>query len=309
MSSPTQKNTPTNIETWWSINKLVVTVILTWLISNIIAVGVAMPMFDFSEKTMVEFIANPIIYPQYKMAMLQIQGIISVFTFVAAPMFYLKYVDNVANPIVLSRIEPISVKPLLWILTPLIVIGFMPVDSWIVEWNQSIALPEAFKGIEQWAKETENQLQALTKYLTSFDNIIEFLAALVILSVVPAIGEELLFRGVLQNKIQQLTKNYHVAIWIAAFVFSAIHFQFYGFVPRLLLGALFGYLYVWSGNLAIPMLAHFVNNGFTLLLLYAGVNLDTTVPIEFAALSFVLVSTFVYFFKKIATENTQQPTL
>jgi membrane protease YdiL (CAAX protease family) len=135
---------------------------------------------------------------------------------------------------------------------------------------------------------------------------VEFLAAIVILAIVPAIGEELLFRGILQNKIEMLSKNKHIAIWITAFIFSFIHFQFYGFVPRLLLGALFGYLYIWSGNLTIPILAHFINNGFTLLLLYAGVNFEMSVPMEITILSFILVISFLYIFKKTSTEKNYE---
>jgi membrane protease YdiL (CAAX protease family) len=143
-------------------------------------------------------------------------------------------------------------------------------------------------------------MQELTTYLTNFENIVEFLAAIVILAVVPAIGEELLFRGILQNKITLLTKNYHVAIWVSAIIFSAIHFQFYGFVPRVLLGALFGYLYVWSGNLGVAILAHFINNGFTLFLIYAGLSLDAVAPIELCVGATVLVITFLYLFRRQA---------
>jgi membrane protease YdiL (CAAX protease family) len=76
------------------------------------------------------------------------------------------------------------------------------------------------------------------------------------------------FRGLIQNELKRGTGNPHLAIWVAAILFSAIHMQFFGFVPRVLLGALFGYLYHWSGNLIIPMFAHFFHNGFTLIMLH-----------------------------------------
>ena len=88
------------------------------------------------------------------------------------------------------------------------------------------------------------------------------------IGVLPAIGEEVLFRGVLQRKLTEHWVNPHLAIWVAAALFSAIHVQFYGFLPRLLLGALFGYLYYWSGSLLIAIFAHFVNNGVMVLMLY-----------------------------------------
>ncbi|MEL7006274.1 MAG: CPBP family intramembrane glutamic endopeptidase, partial [Bacteroidota bacterium] len=94
------------------------------------------------------------------------------------------------------------------------------------------------------------------------------LVAIIVIAVIPAIGEEIVFRGMLQNELHTASKNAHVAIWVSAIIFSAIHMQFFGFFPRLLLGALFGYLYYWSGNLIIPILAHFINNGFSLVLVY-----------------------------------------
>jgi uncharacterized protein len=80
------------------------------------------------------------------------------------------------------------------------------------------------------------------------------------IAILPAIGEELMFRGVIQRIFTNWTKNYHWGIWISAFLFSAMHMQFYGFLPRMLLGGMFGYLLVWSGTMWVPILAHFVNN-------------------------------------------------
>ena len=72
----------------------------------------------------------------------------------------------------------------------------------------------------------------------------------------------------------------HVGIWLAAALFSAIHLQFYGFVPRMLLGALFGYLYIWTGNLWVPMLAHFFNNGFAVVMMALNKQKITTIDLE-----------------------------
>jgi membrane protease YdiL (CAAX protease family) len=80
------------------------------------------------------------------------------------------------------------------------------------------------------------------------------------LAIIPALGEELVFRASLQKILGRWTGNYHLAIWLSAIIFSGIHFQFYGFFPRMFLGALFGYLLVWSGSIWLPILAHFLNN-------------------------------------------------
>ncbi len=78
-------------------------------------------------------------------------------------------------------------------------------------------------------------------------------------------GEEFLFRGVIQRLFTEWTRNRHVGIWIAAFLFSFIHFQFYGFLPRFLLGLYFGYLLVWSSSIWVPVTGHFINNGVAVL--------------------------------------------
>jgi membrane protease YdiL (CAAX protease family) len=150
----------------------------------------------------------------------------------------------------------------------LLVPALAPLLELTITWNKNLVLPEFLSGIELWAKTKEIELAQLTEYLIAFSDFGQFLTGLLVIAVLPAVCEELLFRGTIQPYIQRLTGSPHRAIWITAFVFSAIHLQFYGFVPRLLLGALFGYLYYWSGNLSIPILGHFVNNGITVVLSY-----------------------------------------
>jgi hypothetical protein len=91
---------------------------------------------------------------------------------------------------------------------------------------------------------------------------------LIIVALLAAVGEELLFRGAMQNIIIEWTKNKHTAVWITAILFSAMHAQFYGFLPRMLLGVVLGYLYIWSGSLWLSMLFHFLNNGLAVLFSY-----------------------------------------
>ena len=86
------------------------------------------------------------------------------------------------------------------------------------------------------------------------------------MAILPAVGEELLFRGLLQQKLFSCFKNIHISIWITAFLFSALHLQFFGFFPRFLLGALLGYMFYWSGSLWLPIIAHFTNNALALLM-------------------------------------------
>jgi membrane protease YdiL (CAAX protease family) len=91
---------------------------------------------------------------------------------------------------------------------------------------------------------------------------------LFIIAILPAVGEEFFFRGVLQKILIKLFKSGHVAIWVTAFIFSAMHFQFFGFVPRFILGLIFGYLFFWSGTLWLPVISHFINNAVPVIMAY-----------------------------------------
>lgn len=148
-------------------------------------------------------------------------------------------------------------------------VALMPFTGLVAEWNEGMKLPDLFSELELWMKNSENRLAGLTEFLMSFQTYGELVVAVVVVAVIPAVGEEVLFRGILQRKLAEHWANVHLAIWVSAFIFSAIHFQFYGFLPRLFLGAMFGYLYYWTGSLAMPIFSHFVNNAVTVVLMWA----------------------------------------
>lgn len=198
-------------------------------------------------------------------------------------------------------------------LVVLIVVAFMPFDGLIIEWNQNMHLPQTLAPLEQWIRDKEQDLQALTKFLTNFSTTSQLLIALLVIGVIPAIGEETLFRGVLQRNLIYWTGNIHVGVWLSAALFSAIHVQFLGFFPRMLLGALFGYLYVWSGNIWVPILAHFVNNGFTVFMVYlyqhkwTSMDIESTesVPILGSLVAFFITGGLLYYFRQINTHSSE----
>jgi uncharacterized protein len=143
-----------------------------------------------------------------------------------------------------------------------------PFINFIGEINSKMTLPPAFSSIEHWMRESEDTAENLTKLFLKTDTIWGLLFNILMIGIIPAIGEELLFRGIIQRIFSEWTKSAHWGIWISAILFSALHFQFYGFVPRVILGAIFGYLLVWSGNLWLPVLAHFINNTVAVIAYY-----------------------------------------
>lgn len=136
------------------------------------------------------------------------------------------------------------------------------------ELNSNMVFPEWLSGVEQWMKNAELNAEEITMAFLKVDTTAGLLFNLFMIAVLPALGEELLFRGVIQRIFTKMTKNHHWGIWISAILFSALHMQFYGFVPRMLLGVLFGYLLVWSGSMWLPIIAHFFNNGIAVIAFY-----------------------------------------
>lgn len=152
-----------------------------------------------------------------------------------------------------------------YILTLLTLVISIPAMNYLIEWNSSVQLPESLTEIQQWMQASEQNAENMIKSMLGSPTVPNLIMSILVIGVLAGLSEELFFRGALQKIFQSKPMNSHVAIWITAFIFSAIHMQFYGFVPRLLLGAFFGYLVLWSGSLWLPIAAHAFNNIVTVL--------------------------------------------
>lgn len=193
----------------------------------------------------------------------------------------------VIPPLVLARIERHrSVyfrfgkrsQTSLWLWAAVVMVAAMPLIEFSAALNQQMDFPSFLHKLEVWMKEKETEATAMTHLLLSTTSFGGLVFNLLLVAVIAAVGEEFTFRGVLQPVLGRWTGNEHAAIWITAVVFSAIHLQFYGFLPRMLMGAIFGYLYLWSKNIWLPVLAHFVNNAgvviYAFILQRQGQSLD-----------------------------------
>ena len=179
--------------------------------------------------------------------------------------------------------------------------------------NQQITLPECFSTIEVWMQQQEEAAAVLTERFLSSDSIGVFVVNILLMALLPAVAEELTFRGVLQHLFtaRTCTRTPHIAIWATAIIFSAIHCQFYGFIPRMLLGAVFGYALAWSGSLWLPMLMHFTNNALAVILYFTAhkAGWDTSSMDAFGTgdtwwvgvLSLILVVVGIYLLRRSTT--------
>lgn len=135
-----------------------------------------------------------------------------------------------------------------------------PVTSLAGQLNSGMVLPDWLSGVEEWMKDKEEYADHLLDQLMAPETFPGIWLNIVIIAALPAISEELIFRGVFQKIFQNLFRSGNFPVWFTAFLFSAIHLQFYGFLPRFILGLIFGYLFLWSRNLWLPIIAHFINN-------------------------------------------------
>lgn len=196
------------------------------------------------------------------------QGVASIFMFVVPPIVYY-YITRKENRMQALGLRRLSSPWWLIIVAVALMIVSIPVTTTLTTWNEGMHLGGAFSGIEKWMKELEETAQALTDKMTNVDTIGGLLLNLLVIALIPAVGEEMTFRGVIQ---QSLTRrmNPHIAIILSAAIFSFFHFQFFGFFPRLFLGILLGYMFYITGSLWTSILMHFVNNGAAVTLYYLG---------------------------------------
>ena len=177
--------------------------------------------------------------------------------------------------------------------------------------NKQMELPSFMEPIESWMRSQEETAEQLTLKLLAGGGIITLFFNLIVIAVAAGITEEFLFRGALQRIIGNWTHNHHIIIWSAAIIFSAFHMQFFGFLPRMLLGAYFGYLLYWTRNIWIPVFAHFVNNAFAVIAMSDTQLKDNefiTGDISQNLLPYTIVAIVALFFfvcccKKLKTNN------
>ena len=190
--------------------------------------------------------------------------------FVVPPFLIAWFISSNAMDFLGFKQKPLSSSLIISIV--IIIIG-LPVINYLGEINANMKLPSFLSRMENWMMDKETQYTILTERLLEANNITTLLLNIFMIAILPAIGEELAFRGILQNLLASWFKNKHLGVIVTAFIFSAIHMQFYGFIPRFILGLYLGYLFVWSGSIWLPMAAHFFNNFAAVLFYYlAGKN-------------------------------------
>lgn len=218
---------------------------------------------------------------------------------------------SILNFFKLKELRTIQLLPVLFLLFVL----FLPILNFTVEWNKLLELPSWLSDLENWMRNAEDSAKIKTDALLRMNSYTDLLVNILLIGLLPALGEELAFRGVVQQTLIGKSSSPHWGIWGAAFLFSFIHFQFFGFLPRLLLGAFFGYLFFWSKSLWLPILGHFINNAGAVLISFyfkengieekieqVGATQDTN---YFALISLAFFGGLLYYFKRQCSRLTR----
>ncbi len=207
-------------------------------------------------------------------------------------------------------------EPKIIVATLLLMLLSIPAMNFIVEWNSNLDLPESLSGIAIKMREMEDAAQKSVEILLGGSGAGSLIMAILIVGVYAGFSEELFFRGALQ-RLLGFRYNRHVAIWLTAFIFSAFHLQFFGFFPRLLLGAFFGYLMVWSGSLWLPVIAHVFNNSLVALIQWIehtqrvkcemnniGTDTGSVIDVTMAVLSLILIVCGIIILRRMTMGTT-----
>ena len=158
-----------------------------------------------------------------------------------------------------------------WLAIAIVIVFYvisLPAMNWLVEMNKAMSLPSWMAGIEQAMRTAEDSAAEVTQEMLNINSVGQLILCVLVVGVMAGLSEEMLFRGAMLRTMQDSRLGNHAVVWITAILFSAFHMQFYGFVPRMLLGVWLGYLFVWTGSLWVPIIAHTLNNSTVVLMSY-----------------------------------------
>jgi hypothetical protein len=233
-----------------------------------------------------------------------VQLILATFVFIVPANAYSRLFSD--NTIVFFEFKKPSVvyiffAALLWLFT-------LPIISFLADLNNKIAFPASFAGLENSFRLAEARAENATRFLLNINSLSGLMVNLLVIAVVAALAEELIFRGIIQKLLFEQSKNIHLAIWLTALVFSLFHLQFFAIIPRIVLGAALGYTFYWSKSIWVPIFFHFINNASIVLASYlyqkkmitTDPNEITFFPNSVLFVAFICSIAIVYFWNKRA---------
>lgn len=228
-------------------------------VGSLIGAGIVFAIYGF--KTVNAIASLDVTAPHFVPAVWILQLLGTTLPILIAPLLFARFIVNDVK----EYIKPnFKFPPVLLLLAIVIMFASTPLIEFLANINQKMVLPHFL----QWMRESEDNAEKLTNALLQMDTVWTMLFNLIFIGLFTAIVEEFMFRGCMQTIFWKWFKNKHAAVWVTAILFSAFHMEFFGFLPRLMLGVLFGYFVVYSGSIWPAVLGHFINNGTDVVLTY-----------------------------------------
>jgi len=274
------------------------------IVGNLIGMGIVTALYGL--KTLLALGSVTVTAPHFVPALWIVQILGTTLPIFIAPVMFARLVANDLQ----GYIKPGFRFP--WLLL-VVIFALMFLSNPLIELlsniNQKMVLPPWLK----WMRDSEDSAQKVMEAILKMDNIWDVIADVLMIGLLTAIVEEFMFRGVIQTIFIRWTKNTHAAVWITAILFSAFHMEFFGFLPRLMLGVFFGYFVAWSGSIWTGVWAHFINNSTVVVVTYLFqkkiINGDPNEQHMFNyigyAISFVTVVVLLFIYKRIAVVKDQ----
>lgn len=279
-----QPNLPLNTNFTIKAITLTVIIISVLMLVNLLILGIASlnGVSIASESDLIKLLDN-----KENLGLVKtIVGTNHLLTFIVAPLIFLSifYQKKIRRYLQLRHFQPIYL-----LLFPLALFMLYPLMGYLAFYIDKIDFPDFLSRMDADATES------LTKLL-KMDHPTDLLINLLLIAILPGIGEELLFRGIIQKEIYQKWNRPHLAIWVTAFIFAAFHFQVVGFLPKMMIGVVLGYAYYFSKSLILPMVIHAINNGFaTVSYYFAGDTISAeNIPDQNISLGSVIISTIIF---------------
>lgn len=247
----------------WHLLILIGMVITFYIVGGVLGIGMTKTFLGIDlQSSFYDILNHPNEYPQGVLALKLNQGLISIAIFIIPAFLFSRSINQ--NPIHFLHLKH-KTRFYNYLFIIILIISAIPVSSWLLELNQNLHLPEGLKEFEAYLRGDEEFNKLQSELFVKADGVGQLLFNIVIVAIIPAIAEEIFFRGCLQNFVRMCFYNLHVSVVFTAIIFSAIHGDYFGFLPRFMFGVVLGYAFAYSGNIWVSILGHFLNNAITIL--------------------------------------------
>jgi membrane protease YdiL (CAAX protease family) len=288
-------------------------VIAFWIIFQMLSLlsGMLIFSYDFSEI----LVAFENLDEAQNLALLKyIQAGTSIGMFILASLVSAYFISD--NPVSFLKLDRIPGWFIIVIVCILIVIT-LPMNNYLTYLNGKLQVPEGIYWLQEYFERKEGEMENIMVKFLKVSGPVPLLINIFVIALIPAIGEELLFRGIVQPLASKGFRSIHAGVILTAFLFGILHFQFLSFLPRFVLGILLGYIYLYTASLWMPILAHFVNNGLAVVFYYMYYSGQTGDQLEdmgtpghapfYTFISIILVVMLLYFLRKSYYTNQNLP--